>query len=98
MQTSMKLISQGFVLEIWKEEQSFLKLQSHYPLVKWSLVLHFVQSLPEKWNNNNYFVSFYKDLCDNPEGDLNDLDPNAGRFVRYQFTPHFLKLRTVGAT
>ncbi|CAH1118499.1 unnamed protein product [Phaedon cochleariae] len=26
------------------------------------------------------------------------LDPNAGRFVRYQFTPHFLKLETVGAT
>ncbi|BES90663.1 unc-119 homolog [Nesidiocoris tenuis] len=25
-------------------------------------------------------------------------DPNAGRFVRYQFTPHFLKLKTVGAT
>ena len=25
-------------------------------------------------------------------------DPNAGRFVRYQFTPQFLKLRTVGAT
>jgi len=27
-----------------------------------------------------------------------DADPNAGRFVRYQFTPAFLKLRTVGAT
>lgn len=26
------------------------------------------------------------------------LDPNAGRFVRYQFTPQFLKLNTVGAT
>nr|CAG4640356.1 EOG090X0D9B [Daphnia pulex]SVE85123.1 EOG090X0D9B [Daphnia pulex] len=39
------------------------------------------------------------ELCDNPpETDVNDLDPNAGRFVRYQFTPHFLKLRTVGAT
>jgi len=25
-------------------------------------------------------------------------DPNSGRFVRYQFTPQFLKLRTVGAT
>ncbi|XP_048257240.1 protein unc-119 homolog B-like isoform X1 [Haliotis rufescens] len=30
--------------------------------------------------------------------DLEDSDPNAGRFVRYQFTPQFLKLRTVGAT
>ena len=27
-----------------------------------------------------------------------EVDPNAGRFVRYQFTPQFLKLRTVGAT
>lgn len=27
-----------------------------------------------------------------------DSDTSAGRFVRYQFTPAFLKLRTVGAT
>ena len=27
-----------------------------------------------------------------------DTDPNSGRFVRYQFTQQFLKLRTVGAT
>ncbi|XP_023685091.1 protein unc-119 homolog A-like [Paramormyrops kingsleyae] len=27
-----------------------------------------------------------------------ELDPNAGRFVRYQFTPAFLRLRQVGAT
>jgi len=32
------------------------------------------------------------------EEDGEDVDPNAGRFVRYQFTPQFLKLRTVGAT
>ncbi|XP_022257221.1 protein unc-119 homolog B-like isoform X2 [Limulus polyphemus] len=34
------------------------------------------------------------------EGDLDqeETDPNAGRFVRYQFTPQFLKLKTVGAT
>lgn len=25
-------------------------------------------------------------------------DPNADRFVRYKFSPDFLKLRTVGAT
>jgi len=31
-------------------------------------------------------------------GDNDDSDPNAGRFVRYQFTPQFLKLKTVGAT
>lgn len=32
------------------------------------------------------------------EQDEDDTDPNAGRFVRYQFTPQFLKLHTVGAT
>ncbi|XP_062873026.1 protein unc-119 homolog A isoform X2 [Trichomycterus rosablanca] len=30
--------------------------------------------------------------------DRKDLDPGAGRFVRYQFTPAFLRLRQVGAT
>ncbi|KAF5287335.1 hypothetical protein FQA39_LY15938 [Lamprigera yunnana] len=30
--------------------------------------------------------------CEDP------VDPNAGRFVRYQFTPQFLKLKMVGAT
>lgn len=32
------------------------------------------------------------------ETEQEETDPNAGRFVRYQFTPHFLKLKTVGAT
>ncbi|KAL1502691.1 hypothetical protein ABEB36_007799 [Hypothenemus hampei] len=32
--------------------------------------------------------------CENDES----IDPNSGRFVRYQFTPQFLKLKTVGAT
>lgn len=31
-------------------------------------------------------------------GETEDVDPNAGRFVRYQFTPQFLKLQTIGAT
>lgn len=37
---------------------------------------------------------------DDEEVDLDseENDPNAGRFVRYQFTPQFLKLKTVGAT
>ncbi|XP_064612755.1 protein unc-119 homolog B-like isoform X2 [Liolophura sinensis] len=30
--------------------------------------------------------------------DSEEVDPNAGRFVRYQFTPQFLRLKTVGAT
>lgn len=31
-------------------------------------------------------------------GEADPHDPNVGRFVRYQFTPEFLKLKTVGAT
>lgn len=30
--------------------------------------------------------------------EINNIDSNAGRYVRYQFTPQFLKLKTVGAT
>ncbi|XP_076859470.1 protein unc-119 homolog B [Brachyhypopomus gauderio] len=37
------------------------------------------------------------DLDDEDEEGV-DVDTSAGRFVRYQFTPAFLKLRTVGAT
>lgn len=37
---------------------------------------------------------------DNIEEEIidSDEDPNAGRFVRYKFTPEFLRLKTVGAT
>nr|XP_025974979.1 protein unc-119 homolog B [Dromaius novaehollandiae] len=35
---------------------------------------------------------------DEDEDDSSELDASAGRFVRYQFTPAFLRLRTVGAT
>ncbi|XP_002737712.1 protein unc-119 homolog B-like [Saccoglossus kowalevskii] len=35
---------------------------------------------------------------DDVESDPDEMDPNAGRFVRYQFTPQFLKLKNVGAT
>ncbi|XP_038054758.1 protein unc-119 homolog B-like isoform X1 [Patiria miniata] len=35
---------------------------------------------------------------DDVEQEPDDADPNAGRFVRYQFTPQFLKLKTIGAT
>ena len=40
-------------------------------------------------------------LCSGPaesEEDGSDADASAGRFVRYQFTPAFLKLCTIGAT
>jgi len=37
-----------------------------------------------------------------PEGSADDVslveDPNAGRYVRYEFPPEFLNLRTIGAT
>lgn len=32
------------------------------------------------------------------EGKVEETDLNSGRFVRYQFTPKFLKLKLVGAT
>nr|CAG4650471.1 EOG090X0D9B [Sida crystallina] len=39
------------------------------------------------------------DVIDDPDPEVEEAtDPNAGRFVRYQFTPQFLKLKTVGAT
>nr|CAG4638047.1 EOG090X0D9B [Chydorus sphaericus] len=38
------------------------------------------------------------ELADSSEPEQEESDPNAGRFVRYQFTPQFLKLKTVGAT
>jgi hypothetical protein len=38
-------------------------------------------------------------LAGQDQGEATDpADPNAGRFVRYHFTPEFLKLRKVGAT
>ncbi|KAH0625466.1 hypothetical protein JD844_014996 [Phrynosoma platyrhinos] len=40
-------------------------------------------------------------VTEKPEEDDNEpgeIDTSAGRFVRYQFTPAFLRLRTVGAT
>lgn len=38
------------------------------------------------------------DVISNSTEDINNIDANAGRYVRYQFTPQFLKLKTVGAT
>lgn len=37
-------------------------------------------------------------FAEREHNDKKDVDPNAGRFVRYQFTPAFLRLRQVGAT
>ena len=55
------------------------------------------------WNSARHFSRFNSAarLAEDP-AELQMLtdsaDPNAGRFVRYQFTPEFLKLKTVGAT
>lgn len=40
------------------------------------------------------------EICKPPEEELSDTDlpPDASRFVRYQFPPEFLKLKTIGAT
>lgn len=45
-----------------------------------------------------FFLFMKLDEDDDVEPDPDDVDPNAGRFVRYQFTPQFLKLKTIGAT
>jgi hypothetical protein len=37
-------------------------------------------------------------LSDPEDEENGDGDASAGRFVRYQFTPAFLRLRNVGAT
>ncbi|KAM6155471.1 protein unc-119 homolog B [Rhynchocyon petersi] len=37
-------------------------------------------------------------VSEEEEDEAGDVDISAGRFVRYQFTPAFLRLRTVGAT
>jgi len=38
------------------------------------------------------------DELDEYEHAMDETDPNVGRFVRYQFTPQFLRLKHVGAT
>lgn len=38
------------------------------------------------------------EVISNATDDTNIIDTNAGRYVRYQFTPQFLKLKTIGAT
>lgn len=46
-----------------------------------------------------HFSPLLSCLCPSDQtGNRRDVDPNAGRFVRYQFTPAFLRLRQVGAT
>ena len=54
---------------------------------------------PKLYDIENFlFLFLIKDQDEQEDIEVEDTDPNAGRFVRYQFTPHFLKLKTVGAT
>lgn len=54
-------------------------------------------SAPESTTGTDYTETVDNNLVTSHE-DEEQLDPNAGRYVRYQFTPQFLKLKTVGAT
>lgn len=38
------------------------------------------------------------DSVETPTDEEEPADPNAGRFIRYEFTPNFLKLKAVGST
>lgn len=53
-------------------------------------------SVPVEGSNSNNGTSGNDGDHANEEEEA--LEPNAGRYVRYQFTPQFLKLKTVGAT
>lgn len=61
-----------------------------HPLASITLHVHYEQS-------NSRLVHFLEH-DEEDEDDSSELDASAGRFVRYQFTPAFLRLRTVGAT
>lgn len=67
----------------------------------YQLLARYVHSYYYSYDLSILFLCFhlYEDSEEvDPEPEQEELDPNAGRFVRYQFTPQFLKLRTVGAT
>lgn len=53
----------------------------------------------QKWNFIIYILECDSNQDLEPENEESGCeDANTGRFVRYQFTPQFLKLKTVGAT
>lgn len=54
------------------------------------------EQLPEGSVDDNNIANDDVISCSTDE--INNIDSNAGRYVRYQFTPQFLKLKTVGAT
>lgn len=54
--------------------------------------------LPADREDHSSAAGFDRDQELEGEGTPEVTDANAGRFVRYQFTPQFLRLKTVGAT
>lgn len=50
------------------------------------------------YKQSNSRLVHFPEHDDEDEDESSELDTSAGRFVRYQFTPAFLRLRTVGAT
>lgn len=54
-------------------------------------------NVDDKSNTEDALVN-NDDVITSATDETNNIEPNAGRYVRYQFTPQFLKLKTVGAT
>lgn len=82
------------VLRLAKATDSYLCLPdaNHYNI-------DFIRFKLRDMDSNSVLFEVAKpDSSGKEEIDAEDADPNAGRFVRYQFTPQFLSLKTVGAT
>ena len=64
-------------------------------------LMHYVYTAGDGGDMHSGLMHYVYTAGEDDDGvdmDSDDVDPNAGRFVRYQFTPQFLKLRCVGAT
>lgn len=64
------------------------------------VLIHPVPSITSHvhYEQSNLRLVHFLEHDEEDEDDSSELDASAGRFVRYQFTPAFLRLRTVGAT
>lgn len=58
----------------------------------------FDQEIKIPLNHVKLVCVIFTSVASDKGGEKRDVDPSAGRFVRYQFTPAFLRLRQVGAT
>lgn len=64
------------------------------------VLIHAVPTITSRvhYKQSNSRLVHFLEHDEEDEDDSSELDASAGRFVRYQFTPAFLRLRTVGAT